>query len=432
MTLPYRVVAVILATWAVSGCSSSDDMDGGADLITGDDAAVPDQAVAIDAPAPDLTFVCHGTGNSCQAPGDCCHNVCKGGFCSAPPANFGAPTMLPVDPDPVAIALADFDGDQRLDFATANTAFGTVTVRLNSGGGKFPRTDISSANGVNSSTYYVLAGDVDADQATDLLVCGSNGVAVLYGAGNGTFGAPQLIALDPDAGIADNANHGALADLDGDGRLDVATAPGVGGANVSIYFNLGNRSFGVSQLALPAWRLAIADLNGNGRVDVAAVNNTENIGWVPNLGNRNFAPATTITGMQGAQFFALASADFDGDGLTDLAALDNSLDSVTVLRNQGNGAFVTALRYDVGSRPASLVFTDLDGDGLPDVATANNGSQDLTLLLNDGRGGFGPAQTIAGGSGPYAIAAGDLDGDGRIDLAVTDNEGSDVSIFYQQ
>ena len=111
----------------------------------------------------------------------------------------GCPTLLlggslPLDPtwgDPVA--LADLNGDRKLDLVT------TTSVRFGTGDGRFsPGLDDVTAN---------VVGDLNGDGAMDLVLMnnGSATVSVSLGRGDGTFAAKQDYAvgvrrLPPDGG----------------------------------------------------------------------------------------------------------------------------------------------------------------------------------------------------------------------------------------
>ncbi|MCI0595017.1 MAG: VCBS repeat-containing protein, partial [candidate division Zixibacteria bacterium] len=80
---------------------------------------------------------------------------------------------------------------------------------------------------------------------------------------------------------------------------------------------------------------------------------------------------------------SLSAADLDGDGDIDLAGASYASNTVSVLRNNGDGTFVfDAETYGAGVKPRSVIAADLDGDGDMDVATANEGSNSVSILTN--------------------------------------------------
>ena len=78
------------------------------------------------------------------------------------------------------------------------------------------RRDFQVGNGPGS----VTAGDVNGDGRLDLATANvfANSVSILLGQGNGTFGAAQ------DFGVGNAPTSVRVGDVNGDGRLDLATA----------------------------------------------------------------------------------------------------------------------------------------------------------------------------------------------------------------
>jgi len=135
-----------------------------------------------------------------------------------------------------------------------------------------------------------------------------------------------------------------------------------------------------------------------------------------------FAPAVNYG--TGSQPWSVFSADLDGDGDNDLAVANHISNSVSILKNNGNGTFQVAVNYGAGTFPSSVFSADLDGDGDKDLAVANSGSNNVSILKNNGNGTFQAAVNYATVSGPRSVFAIDLDSDGDNDLAVASPDGS--------
>jgi hypothetical protein len=168
------------------------------------------------------------------------------------------------------LAVADFNGDGHLDLAIA-TSPRTVNVSLNHGDGTFaPPVSLllSAANAPN----VVVAGDFNDDGYPDLACTffESRGVAVWLNRGDGSF-APEIDYPTGNwpAGIA-------VADFDGDGRMDLAIANSASYDNsASLLINAGGGTF-ASPISLATGRnandIAAADFNGDGRADLVVAN----------------------------------------------------------------------------------------------------------------------------------------------------------------
>lgn len=84
----------------------------------------------------------------------------------------------------------------------------------------------------------------------------------------------------------------------------------------------------------------------------------------------------------------------DADGWFDLIAANSREDTVSVLRNQGDGSFAMQVTYSVKSSPIrnavpmNVVAADLTGDGAVDLITANENDDTIAVLKNLGDGSF--------------------------------------------
>ncbi len=136
---------------------------------------------------------------------------------------------------PQQIALGDVDGDGDLDFVTANTNGGSVSLRLNDGAGLFS-TPTGGDFSAGSGTIGASLSDVDADGDLDLLVAIANSGRVRLWLNNGT-GTFTPASTNATIGVGDNPFAIATADIDGDGDLDFVTANANSSGSVSVRLN---------------------------------------------------------------------------------------------------------------------------------------------------------------------------------------------------
>ncbi len=272
---------------------------------------------------------------------------------------FAPPQVLAVIGTPTALTVADFGNDGFPDVAVAATSAGVARILKNDGAGTLSVSSGSSAAfGVDSLAH----GDFDADGFVDLAGSASLSNAVSFLRNNGAGG---FTSVSASVGAALGPYGVAQGDVNGDGRSDVILA-----------------------------RAASSD------VRVFLCNSDGFPGW--SSGRTTLAPPR-----------AVLAADFTNDGRADLVVGHEGFSTVALY------ASFAQQSHAVGNGPRSLDLADLDGDGVPDAACANELGASVSVLRGNGAGGFVSAgAALAVGSGASALALGDLNHDGKVDLVV--------------
>jgi Concanavalin A-like lectin/glucanases superfamily/Bacterial Ig domain/FG-GAP-like repeat/Regulator of chromosome condensation (RCC1) repeat/Immunoglobulin domain/IPT/TIG domain len=195
----------------------------------------------------------------------------------------------------------------------------------------------------------------------------------------------------------------------------------------------------------------IADLDGDGKPDIAEVNGGphtisifRNISANGTLSAASFAPRVDLplpVGSSGGDPYRLHTVDLDGDGKLDLLVSEVNGSRASIFRNiaiPGNittNSFEAPVSIATGSDSRFSTAVDLDGDGRPDLITLNFGDSTISILKNIGSSGsissnsFAPPVNLTPAGAPYEVAIGDLDGDGKPDLAVANYSASVISVF---
>jgi hypothetical protein len=306
--------------------------------------------------------------------------------------------------------------------------------------------------------------------ASILLCCASPGSAAEF-----------LVAPAHQTGLA--PYEAALADMDGDGDLDVVTVDlqdqAIG--TVSVSFNDGLGGFTAPAHypvgAGSAW-LAVGDLNGDGHPDVVVSNsqaeNTAAVTIYMNSGSGTLVTPHVLTAAAGAYPQGIAIADWNGDGKADVAVALMMAGQVKVFWGNGTGNFPTSTAANTGFTPRDLAAAQFDGDGHLDLVVnsvdgarvfygtgstftagpyvdnftygcdhvvAGDFNEDghpdfvttgraLTLFQNDGTGHGWVRRFSPVGENPVGITSGDFDGDGHLDVAAAVYLGGAVSVYY--
>ncbi len=172
----------------------------------------------------------------------------------------------------------------------------------------------------------------------------------------------------------------------------------------------------------------LGDLDGDGDLDYISANyNANTISVLKNIGNGSFSTKTDYG--VGTKPYDIKAKDLDGDG--DLDAVTTNLlgHNVSVIKNNGNGTFSAKTDYSTGNYPQIVTLGDLDGDGDIDITTTNYFVDTLSVLKNNGDGTFAAKTDYIAGSSPRFLTNADLDGDGDLDLAVANYGTGSISIF---
>ncbi len=269
---------------------------------------------------------------------------------------------------PLAVEVADVDGDGGADVVTGDFCFDPLYLYLGNaavaplevGPGRVPR----------------FASTRDPE---DLAGASERNISVLLGQGNGTFSPAQhypstLLFGYSDLKVAD-VNQDAIPDL---------VAPHEHG--VLVHFGDAAGDFSSPQYVY------------------------DDFTWLP---------------------LAVEIADLDRDGVRDIALLSSVSENVSLFRGTGGGAFEMRPGIGVWRGASDLAVVDVNRDGAPDVLVSAF-ENDLLLYLSVRRGGFASSQRIGPtGAGPIDIAVADLNGDGWPDFVTADAYYRSVSVFVQ-
>ena len=361
-------------------------------------------------------------------------------------------------------AWFDYDDDGFLDLYITNTRDAKNALFRNNGDGTF--TNVAEEAGVTSETgnTAVVAGDIDNDGCTDLLMSGDGGFLgdepssfkVYRNDCDGTFtDITERVGLDA---LSDSYSWSfALADIDNDSDLDlyVGGPPGPGfdfGPRNRLFLNGGDGVFtDISASAgvvddLPTCGVGFNDYDEDGFIDIflaACVWLDARFRLLRNNGDLTFSDVSFESGLslsvEGRPGYAehdfrigVAFSDYDSDGDLDILSRNFGAHG-WIFENTGDGTY-SAVGYEATfddiEYPAGWAFgvADFDNDGGEDIFYSGNFPVESynwpanpgLLLLNRGDGrfrnvlsGFGLEELFTTGA-----AIGDYDNDGFTDIVI--------------
>ncbi len=328
---------------------------------------------------------------------------------------FGSPEVYAAEPGAYAVEAVDLTGDGKPDLVAVNAVGNSVSVLRNNGNGTFAPQMVYP---VGTNPYSMAVADVNGDGTPDIITSSrdDNTVSVLLGNGEGTFQPQESYQTGK------TPRRVAVGDFNGDGRLDLVTA-NEGDNTASILLGNGDGTFATGIAAAPApdlrpFQVAIADLTGNGRLDIITANRSDNSVSVL-LANPDGSFQSKETYPTGREPFSVAVADLAGDGIMDIVTANYAGDSVSVLLGNGDGTFRPPVNYPAGSADYDVIVADLAGDGKQDLVVTDKNDNTVDVLMGNGDGTFQPAVAYPVASGPYEVVASDLTGNGILDLVVS-------------
>lgn len=290
-----------------------------------------------------------------------------------------------------AVAVGDLNGDGKLDIAVANSdpSSDLLGVLLGNGDGTFQPVQIYHSG--SPSPQWIALADVNGDGKLDVIVnnstcadsCTNSVVSVLLGNGNGTLRAAKTFNSGMALGFV-------VADVNGDGKADlvavennaigVMLGKGDGTFGAIAYYTSGNNNIS---------SIAAADVNGDHKTDILVTFGcTQFVQCLPGqaavyLGNGDgtFQPFVAYaTGAKNA--LSIAAADVNHDGKVDLVVSNGcalksrnctGLGFVSILFGKGDGTFKPPQVLGTGgTNPLSVIIGDVNEDKKPDIVVLNS------------------------------------------------------------
>ena len=309
------------------------------------------------------------------------------------------------------ISVGDFNRDNQLDIATANYNAESVSILLGYGNGSFASV-VKYSVGVGSLPKCICVGDFNNDNILDIAVANSaaGNIVVLFGFGDGSF----LLGPAYSTGTGSIPWELTTGHFNSDGRLDIvvvnsqfSTVEVLLGGDSVLFGSMTKSSIGHES---QPHSVALGDFNNDGWLDAVVANyGTNNIGILFGYRHGNFQDIQIYsTGNDSGPYF-VAVAYLNNDTYLDIVVTNSKTDNIAIFFNDGDGNFHSGRTYStgIGSRPYTVTISDFNKDNISDIVVANSGTNNVLVLYGYGNGTFGNQTSYPFGYEyrPYSTAA---------------------------
>ncbi len=326
--------------------------------------------------------------------------------------------------EPLFLTAVDLDGDQVLEFVSADRGelSGTLGIFGQQTDGTYA---LESHAQLPGKVHQILSGDLDLDGLQELVVSysdlsqldlltGETGNLVIHHSLNTTLPADYFQMVLLPAG-----NWGLVSSVEERGMMDFFLLEEESWVHQDSYY-----------VGCRPRSLVVGDFNGDDINEVACLGYSERVLSIL-LGN-------TMPGFWGYPAVPLSNnpgpaimSDFDGDGFTDLVVGSLVPKSLSLYPREPEGGLSrTPVLQEVGFYPLSLAAGDFLGDAANELVVLDSGANSLIFLTYAGDDGFVTHAEVPFSSGLSQLRVADIDHDGHLDLYLAQSSRQQVDVLF--
>lgn len=223
-------------------------------------------------------------------------------------------------------------------------------------------------------------------------------------------------------------------DFNKDGKIDIAAAI-YNDKKMCLHLGNGDGTFATAidyTLSDEAAGITSADFNNDGNLDIALHMPTELSKVAVMLGSSTGNFSTPVYYNAGDNSSGIATGDFNNDNVADIAVSNTNSNNVSVFTGNGDGTFIAATNYTIGTTTytTGIAVADLNGDGIDDIATSNFKTNDASVFISTGTSFATPVHyTVSHNNSPMSVALNDFNGDGKMDMCVALMNSDSVAVL---
>jgi type VII secretion-associated serine protease mycosin len=342
---------------------------------------------------------------------------------------FGEPVSTRIASWTEAAAFADVTGDGELEALVTASRYNDpanderlhVLRRDTAGAWVVPGERHPIPGGLGIGGGPITVADLDDDGVDEVLVGGTAGVHRF------ARGEDGLVARGVVPGLTASVIGLEVADLDGDGYLDIVASTQASG--IQVLWQDAGGGFTATRIHATGsggrWNdLAVGDVTGDAAPEIVGVLfNSGPLQVLTWAGERTYRYSTVVASTHDRGLNGVTVGDATGDGRDDVvvtAGGNRPSSEVTVLPG-GDAGFGPLRATPVRDMPQAVELADVTGDGRLDAVTLHGGWGRVSLLQQGGAGFLPPRETRIPTPSHFnrgALAIADLDEDGALDLGI--------------